>query len=413
MQFAELILAQADTLAGFSDEAGEVTRCYMTPAHRAAAAWLAEQMSAAGLAAHVDAAGNVIGRLAGANPAAASILVGSHYDSVRNAGRYDGPLGILCAIAALGALARSGEQLARPIEVVAFAEEEGTRFGVTMLGSSAIAGCFDPAWLDARDADGVSLAQCLQQAGTGLDAVRRLDRRALPPHAYLEMHIEQGPVLLSEGLPLGVVTGIAGATRLRCDVGGLGGHSGTVPMTLRRDALVATAEMILAVERVARATEGLVATVGELEIERAAANVIPGHVRFSIDVRHIDDAVRERALAAIDGELVRIAGARSCSLGTHLYYQAAAAACDGRLQAMLGDELASMGLAVRHLPSGAGHDAMVMARLCPMAMMFVRCGNGGISHHPDEIVTAADVELATVALQGLLRRVAMADLPAA
>lgn len=400
MKFGPVLMRQADELARFTSDAPRITRTYLSSEHKAAGDYLIALMRGAGMDAGFDALGNIVGRYAGATPDAPVLMTGSHQDSVRNAGRYDGLFGILTAIACIADLHRRGVRLAHAIEVVGFGDEEGVRFGVTLIGSKAMAGAFDAAWLDKTDADGVTLRRAIADFGGAPDAWPALDRHGRVS-AFVESHIEQGPVLLDTGLALGVVSAIAGATRLKVTVTGLAGHAGTVPMGARQDALAAAAEMVLAVETYCEAhrTEGgLVGTVGMLEAKPGAANVIPQDVAFTVDVRSGDDAARRRAVAALTAQFAAIAARRRVGVAAQPYYEADAAPCDARLQTRFAAAIAAQGLPVHTLPSGAGHDAMVFPAVCPTAMLFVRCGNRGISHHPDEIMTAEDAEAATLAL---------------
>jgi hydantoinase/carbamoylase family amidase len=281
---------------------------------------------------------------------------------------------------------------------VGFGDEEGVRFPATLVGSKAMAGQFDPAWLDKVDADGVTMRQAINDFGGDASLWKELDRRNQQHGevvAFVESHIEQGPVLLNEGLAVGVVTAIAGATRMRLNVTGLAGHAGTVPMGARQDALAAAAEMILFVERFCTDNAGLVGTVGKLSVKPGAINVIPQDVEFTIDVRSGDDATRAVALNAFATELPAIAKRRNVTLAIETLYDAGAAPCDPVLQKQFESAIAAQGIKPRYLPSGAGHDAMVFPVVAPIAMLFVRCGNNGISHHPDETMTAEDAEIAT------------------
>jgi allantoate deiminase/N-carbamoyl-L-amino-acid hydrolase len=395
MHFGARILEQAELLASITEEPGRITRSYLTPQHRAAGERIAGWMREAGMEAEFDALGNVVGRYAGDAPDAPVLLTGSHMDSVVNAGRYDGLFGILSPIACVRDLHRRGRRLPFAIEVVAFGDEEGVRFGVSMIGSRALAGRFDSAVLERRDANGVSMRDALIAFGGDPDAIATLKRDRLA--AYVESHIEQGPVLLNEGLAVGVVTSIAGGTRVRVRVTGLAGHAGTVPMGGRQDALVAAAEMVLAVERhCASRAESLVGTVGKLAIAGGGAiNVIPGEVEFTVDLRSGDDTKRYAALAAVEAQCRAIAERRSVRLGWEPFFELAAAPCDVRLQAQWAEAIRAHGVAPRYLASGAGHDAMEFAPLAPIGMLFVRCGNGGISHHPSETLAAEDADLAT------------------
>jgi hydantoinase/carbamoylase family amidase len=287
---------------------------------------------------------------------------------------------------------------------VAFGDEEGVRFGVSMIGSRALAGRFDPSVLDRRDVSGVSLREALVAFGGDPAGIGALARRRIL--AYVETHIEQGPVLLDAGLPVGVVTSIAGGTRLRARVAGAAGHAGTVPMTARRDALAAAAEMVLAIERYCAERHGtLVGTVGKLAITGGGAiNVIPGAVEFTVDLRSGDDAKRRDALAAVEAECRAIAARRRVALAWEPFFELAAAPCDARLQSQWADAIAAHGVPVRYLASGAGHDAMEFAPVAPIAMLFVRCGNGGVSHSPREALSAEDAEVATSVLLRFLER---------
>lgn len=396
------IMAEADRLAAFSEEPGRLTRRYLTAEHRTAGEHIAGLMRAAGMTAAFDDLGNVVGRLEGRDRRAAPILVGSHMDSVVDAGRYDGPLGVLAGIAAVARLTSAGARPARPIEVIAFGDEEGARFGVTMIGSRALVGRFEPAWLDIRDDKGVTMREALAEFGGRRDRIASLDRRQGPPAAYVEVHIEQGPVLEAEGLPVGVVTAIAGASRVRCRVIGLAGHAGTVPMARRRDALVAASAMVGEIAAIAGAIDGLVATVGRLEARPGAVNVIPGEVEFTIDIRHGADDVRKAGVERILARLGAIAEASRVALETAIFYVQAAARCDAGLVERLSAAIGAEGVPVRRLASGAGHDAMELARITPMAMLFVRSLNGGISHHPDESISASDAAVAVRVLERVL-----------
>jgi allantoate deiminase/N-carbamoyl-L-amino-acid hydrolase len=347
------------------------------------------------MAAEFDALGNVVGRYAAATPDAPVVLTGSHFDTVVGAGKYDGIFGILSAIACVHDLNARGRRLPYTFEVVAFGDEEGVRFGVSMIGSRALAGRFDPATLDKRDANGVALRDALVACGGDPAAIPSLARTRVA--AFVETHIEQGPVLLDEGLPVGIVTGIAGGSRIRVRLTGLAGHAGTVPMPGRQDALAAAAEMVLAIEAHCRErADLLVGTVGKLAVAGGGAiNVIPGAVEFTLDLRSADDAARKRAVGAIEAKLRTIAARRRIALAWEPFFELAAAPCDERLQRLWAASVAAAGVTPRYLPSGAGHDAMEFVALAPIAMLFVRCGNGGISHHPDETLDAGDADLAT------------------
>ncbi len=360
------------------------------------------------MATRVDAVGSVIGRYEAAASGAKTLLMGSHYDSVRNGGRYDGVLGILVPIACVAELHRRGERLPYAIEVAAFADEEGARFQTSFLASRAMVSGFDPALLERRDAEGVSLAEAMRLAG--LDPVRvseaRIDTSVLG--AYVEVHIEQGPVLLGEGRALGVVTSIAAGARHAMKVIGVAGHAGTVPMPMRHDALAAAAEMILAIEGRCSAGGSLVGTVGMLEVKDGTGNVIPGEVRFSVDIRAADAGTLAAAQRDVFAALDAIAARRGVRLEGNRTHDVKPVPCATWLQDRLAAAIEKSGAEpagqpARRLPSGAGHDAMVLAEVTDVGMLFVRCGAGGVSHNPAETITAEDGAAAVAALGEFLR----------
>jgi len=355
-------------------------------------------MRAAGLTAEIDAVGNVVGRYPSAATAARTLIVGSHYDTVANAGRYDGRLGILSALVVAEQLARANTRLPFHLEVIGFAEEEGVRFSAPYIGSSAVTGRFNAALLHNRDSKGVSLGAVLSEHGVDLTAIERLARPPQTLRGYLEVHIEQGPQLLERNLPLGIVTSIAGVVRSRIVVAGVAGHAGTVPMALRHDAAAAAAEIVLAVERRCAATPGLVGTVGQIEVPHGLINVIPGRCDLSLDVRATDDATRDAAMADIHAAIDAIAERRGVTATMTEIARHPAVPCAPAMQAALAQAVARAvaraGIAPFHLASGAGHDAEQFAGVTEIGMLFVRCGNGGISHNPRETVTAADADIA-------------------
>jgi N-carbamoyl-L-amino-acid hydrolase len=401
LAFGERIMALADRLATFSETPDGLTCTYLTPAHRTVASELAALMKTAGLAVEIDAVGNVVGRYPSQDPAARTLIVASHYDTVRNAGKYDGRLGILAALVVVEQLARQGRSLPFNLEVIGFCEEEGVRFSTSYIGSSAVAGRFDPAILERRDAGGKSMAEALLNAGLDPAAIPQLARRKDSLLGYIELHIEQGPVLLDADLPVGIVTAIAGNVRYAVTVDGEAGHAGTVPMGLRHDALAAAAEIVLLVERRCSAP-GLVGTVGRLSIPNAAVNVIPRHCELSLDIRSGDDALRDAAIADIFAEIERIAKRRGITVTTEEMLRAPAVPCSPRLQDALAAAFARAGLPATLIPSGAGHDAVMFDGVTDIAMMFVRCGNGGVSHSPRETITAADSDIAARILLDVL-----------
>ena len=403
-----LLLERAAALARHSDSPDHYTRTYLTPAHRAAARQIEEWMRAAGMVTRVDAVGSVIGRYEADSSGAKTLLMGSHYDSVRNGGRYDGVLGILVPIACVAELHERGQRLPYTIEVAAFADEEGARFQTSFLASRALIGRFDAALLERRDADGISLVEAMRDAG--LDPARiaqaRIDTGQLG--AYVEVHIEQGPVLLNEGRALGVVTSIAAGSRHAMTVTGEAGHAGTVPMPMRHDALAAAAEMVLAIEQRCSAGGSLVGTVGMLEVKDGTGNVIPGVVRFSVDIRAADAGTLAAAQRDVFATLDTIAARRGVRLDGNRTHDVKPAPCAPWLQdrlaaAIEGSGTEPGGKPARRLPSGAGHDAMILAEVTDVGMLFVRCGAGGVSHNPAETVTAEDGGAAVAALGEFLR----------
>lgn len=388
------IMAWADALAVHTEQPGMLTRTYLTEAHHGAAAQLAAWMEAAGMTVRRDAAGNVIGRYEGTEPGAPALLTGSHFDTVRDAGRYDGNLGVILPIACVAEWHRQGKRFPFAIEVVGFAEEEGVRFKATLLGSRAIAGTFDQNVLDNVDDSGKTMREVMRAAGfdpSGLPAAAHARDKVL---AFVEVHIEQGPVLLNENLPVGVVTAISGATRFIVELDGLAGHAGTVPMDMRRDAAMAAAEIGLFIERRCSGTPGLVGTVGQFNVPNGAANVVPGRAVFSIDIRAGEDAVRQAAVADVLAEIERVCARRQVRPQVRKTHEAASVPCAPWLQQQWAAAIERQGVPVRLLPSGAGHDAMAIAAIADVAMLFVRCGNGGISHHPTETMTVEDAALA-------------------
>ena len=401
-RLGEPLMARLAHLASFTSTPGSLTRLFLTPAHKAAAEQVAAWMREAGLRTEIDAIGNVVGRTHPDGDGRPVLLLGSHIDTVRQAGRYDGAFGVLAAVAALAELRDRGEAPPFAVEVIAFGDEEGVRFPVTMTGSRAVAGCFDPAALDAADAEGVSLRDALIAFGCDPGGLPGVSRAGRPVLGYIEAHIEQGPVLEAQDLPLGIVTGIAGATRLRAVATGTAGHAGTVPMSMRQDALVAAAGMVMAVEHVAAGQRGLVATVGQMLVRPGAPNSIPGEVEFTVDIRAGDDAVRLKGVSAIQHAIRQVGSERGVGVQYDRIHDAPAVACAPALQAAIQAAIESLGVPPLHLASGAGHDAMTMARLCPVGMLFTRCWRG-ISHNPAEAILATDAGLTVLALCALLR----------
>lgn len=388
---AARIMSRCEALAACSEQPGGLTRVYLSPAQRAASEIVLGWMREAGMKARLDAVGNCIGRYEGVRPGLPALLLGSHLDTVRDAGKYDGMLGVVAAIECVQALNEAGRRLAFAVEVVGFADEEGVRFNATLIGSRAVAGTLRPEVLDAADGAGVTLRQALKDFGLDPARAGEAARRREEILAYVELHIEQGPVLEAEGLPAGVVTAINGATRLAVTVEGVAGHAGTVPMNLRRDALAAAAECALAVERRCANGPDLVGTVGRFEALPGAVNVIPGKVRFTIDVRAAADAVRAGAVGDLRKQMREISARRGLALQVKTIHENGVAACAPWVMEQLDAAVAAEGIPVRRLPSGAGHDGMAMVDLCDIGMLFVRCAKG-VSHNPAEAITAADAE---------------------
>lgn len=388
------IMRWADELARHTEAPGLLTRTYLTAAHKGAAEQLMQWIREAGMSVRRDDAGNVIGRYEGSTPDAPALLTGSHFDTVRDAGKYDGNLGILLPIACIAEWNNLGRRFPFAIEVIGFAEEEGVRFKATLLGSRTIAGTFDNTVLDKRDDKGQTMREVMTAAGLNVEKLPQSAFDRSKALAFMEVHIEQGPVLLDENLPVGVVTAISGASRFMVTAIGLAGHAGTVPMTLRRDAAMTAAEIGLYIEKRCSGIPGLVGTVGQFDVPNGAANVVPGKAIFTIDIRAETDDVRKAAVNDVLNEMQRIAARRNVTLDIVPTHEAKSVPCAGWLQEQLGNAISGFGLPVRHLPSGAGHDAMAIASLTDVAMLFVRCGNGGISHHPDETMTAEDAETA-------------------
>lgn len=405
--FGPRIMALADHLAQWSEQEGALTVTFFSPAHKRVAAELDALLRAAGMDVRSDPLGNVIGRYASGNPDAKTLLVGSHYDTVRDGGKYDGRLGILAPLAVIEHLHRSGQRLPFNLELLCFSEEEGVRFPVGYLGSQAIAGKFDPQNLEKTDDHGIALRTVLEEAAVDVNALGILARDPSDLIGYVEIHIEQGPSLLAANLPIAVVTTIAGAVRHRIAVTGEAGHAGTVPMQFRHDAAAAAAEMILALERRCRGHASLVGTVGQLVVPNGAMNVIPGRCEFSTDIRAATNEMRDAAVMDVLVAFNEIARARGVKVEAAEVLRMSAVPLSPFLQERLAASARRLGVEPLLLPSGAGHDAAMMASLCQSAMLFVRCGNGGVSHSPREIITEDDADFAARVLFDFL--VSLAD----
>lgn len=411
----ELVWDWAEALAAHSDpdfkEAGQLTVTYLTDAHRAAAVQLQGWMRECGFdEVRLDAVGNVVGIYHGNSADTKRLLTGSHYDTVRNGGKYDGRLGIFVPMACVKALKAAGRRLPFGLEVVGFAEEEGQRYKATFLGSGALTGDFDAAWLDQQDADGVTMRDAMRQAGlpAALQAIAAEQRDPANYLGFVEVHIEQGPVLNELDLPLGIVTSINGSVRFLGEVQGMASHAGTTPMDRRRDAACAVAELALYVEKRAAAVPDVVGTVGMLQVPAGSINVVPGRCKFSLDLRATTNAARDALAADVKGELARICGARGVSVTLEQTLAASAAPSAPAWQARWEAAVQALGLPVFRMPSGAGHDAMKLHEVMPQAMLFVRGGNSGISHNPLETITADDAELCVAAFSNLLDQLAAA-----
>ena len=404
LRAAHAIMARADMLGTISEEPDLLTRRFATPAMREANRLAAEWMLEAGMSVRRDNIGNLIG-LYSMNGATKTLLLGSHLDTVRDAGKYDGPLGVLVAIACVQRLHEAGARLPFNVEVVAFADEEGLRYHTAYLGSKALSGTFDPGYLALTDADGITLAEAIRDFGGDPAAVADDAHDPSRLLGYCEVHIEQGPVLEAEGLPAGIVSAISGQSRFEVCFQGVAGHAGTVPMQARRDALCAAADFVLAVEATGRATRDLVATVGQLAVEPGASNVIPGRAQLSLDVRHSEDRLRMEACTQLQAQATEIAARRSVSLDWDMVQESPSVHCSPHLSNLLAQAVGEAGLPARWLASGAGHDAVSMSRITEVAMLFVRC-KGGVSHNPAESVAVEDVAVAVDVLCRFVRLLA-------
>ena len=393
------MLTHCRAIAKFSDEPGAITRTFLSPAMHSCHAYLSGWMKELGMTVEVDAAGNLRGFYRGQDARAKRVLIGSHLDTVPNAGPYDGVLGVVLAVSLVEAL--RGERLPFGIEVIGFSEEEGVRFGVPFIGSRALVRALDERTLQTRDKKGVSIEEAIREFG--LD-VSQLPGAALTPcaAAYLELHIEQGPVLESMGAPLAVVDAIAGQSRGLAMFCGKANHAGTTPMDHRQDALCAAAEWIVSVEAQARSAQGVVATVGRVEAKPGAANVVPGEVSATLDVRHANDSIRCAVFRALLEEGESIARRRGMTFHSEVVLDQPAVPMHRELIGILAEAIEAAGVAPHHMASGAGHDAMILAPKLPCGMIFLR-SPGGISHHPDETVHVGDVALALDAGLHLLR----------
>ena len=396
---------------GFAEN-GQLTVTYLTDAHRAAAAFIAQTMREAGFdEVGIDAVGNVVGRyfsdsasrMSGKRQSPKTLMTGSHYDTVRNGGKYDGRLGIFVPIACVRELHRAGRRLPFDFEVIGFAEEEGQRYKATFLGSGALVGQFNPDWLAQADADGVTMREAMQHAGLNVDDIAKLQRNPKDYLGFIEVHIEQGPVLNELNMPLGIVTSINGSIRFVGEFIGQASHAGTTPMGRRRDAACAAAELALYIEERAAEDGDSVATMGLLGVPSGSINVVPGRCAFSLDLRAPNDAQRDALAADVLEKLQQIAMRRGVTYTLEETMRASAAPSDPAWQKRWEAAVESLGLPVFRMPSGAGHDAMKLHEMMPQAMLFVRGENAGISHNPLESTNAEDMQLAVQAMQRLLQ----------
>ena len=405
-----------ERLARHSDpgyaEQGQLTVTYLTDAHRACASEIMEGMRQSGFdTVEIDAVGNVVGKYFSADEfmgegSSPTLMTGSHYDTVRNGGKYDGRLGIFVPMACVQELSRWPIRLPFNLEVVAFAEEEGQRYKATFLGSGSLIGQFNPAWLEQRDADGISMREAMLHAGLNPDAIPSLQRDPSKYLGFIEVHIEQGPVLSEIDLPLGIVTSINGGVRYLCEAIGMASHAGTTPMNRRADAAVGVAELALYVEKRAKQDGTSVGTIGILQVPNGSTNVVPGRCVFTLDLRAPTDPQRDAMVADVLAELRAICERRGLRCTTELTMKAAAAPSDPRWQQRWEAAVDSLGVPLHRMPSGAGHDAMKLHEVMPQAMLFVRGQNSGISHNPLESTSSDDIELAVQAFQQLLQQVA-------
>ena len=385
------ITEMIEALALISEDKDFLTRRYLTSQHKKVNELVADWMSVAGMKAWQDPIGNIVGRSEGHENGLPALMLGSHLDTVVNAGKYDGMLGVVTAIHCIASLLRQGKRLPFAVEVIGFADEEGTRFKSTYLGSKAVAGTFDLDTLDRLDSDEISMKEALDKFGLKKENIPNAARKKSEISAYLELHIEQGPVLEDNNLAAGIVTEIAGATRLTIEIIGKAGHAGTVPLHLRQDALVTASECIVKLEKIAKASANTVVTVGEISIKPGASNVIPGHAKFTVDLRSSENSVREKVENELQQALQEICTNRKAKLITTKTHSAESTKCSNEVIKQLENAFVQSGYPTYFLPSGAGHDTAAMSDLTETGMIFLRCREG-ISHNPAESVKSEDIE---------------------
>lgn len=395
--FARQVYERCDALALHSQSYEGMDRRYLTQEHSLANLQVAQWMELAGMTTWQDEAGNQWGRYESINKDAPVIIMGSHLDTVPNGGKYDGILGVLLPISLVQYLQENDIKLPFHLDIVGFGDEEGTRFNTTLLGSRAVTGNWQEEWAHITDSQGTSIAEAMNTFGLDIEEVHKANRSLENIHAFIEVHIEQGPVLESQDLAVGVVTAIAGARRFSIKIQGKAGHAGTVPMFMRQDALISSSKMIVAIENIANEHD-VVATVGRIHSHPNAVNVIPGDVEFSIDVRSENDARRDAAVDHIRQTIEAICEERHTAMEWKEIHSATAVACEPGVQELLRNAIETAGLRSFSLPSGAGHDAMAMAEMCPVGMLFMRCKDG-ISHHPEEAINVEDIESTLVVLK--------------
>ena len=401
IDLAQKVMERIETLARISEESDRLIRTFGSPAMRKANDLVGSWMQEAGMTISEDAIGNLIGRYPGSEDWSKKVIIGSHLDTVRDAGKFDGALGVLAGIACVQQLHQSQTRLPFAIEVVGFADEEGARYQTTYLGSKVMAGRFNPQDLKRVDARGISLADAIRAYGGNPDKLKESQRDPNELLGYVELHLEQGPILEKRYQPVGVVTAIAGQTRTKVHFTGQAGHAGTTPLNLRHDALVAAAHFIVAVEAAMRDHPGLMATVGQVEVRPGSSNVIPGDVLLTLDVRHQLDASRTAACSRLQETAHRNGEQNGIIVDWEVVHETQSVPCSRELSAPLAKAARRHLVEVTELASGAGHDAAVMGEVMPMTMLFVRC-KGGISHHPDELVHADDVRISVAVLSDFL-----------